>query len=304
MHGFIVVDKPVGPSSHGVVSAVRRILKQKKAGHTGTLDPFATGVLPVAVGEATKAIPYLDESVKEYRAVMYLGAATDTQDSTGRIISTAGYAGMTHERLAEAFSRFTGTISQRPPMYSAVKLDGIPLYKLARRGEEVDRAAREITVHSISIEQVELPFVTFSVVCSRGTYVRTLAADLGELLGCGAHLSSLRRLRSGPFNETQAISLESLQELHAGGQVPAILITPYQALSHLRDLRLTAGGAKKVSNGRIPAEDDFLGDSTGGLLPGEKVRFSLGGKLVAVAEKAAQDAPDVEKTIRLLRVFT
>jgi len=304
MHGFIVIDKPVGPTSHGVVAAVRRILREKKAGHTGTLDPFATGVLPVAVGEATKAIPYLDESVKQYRAVMCLGAATDTQDSTGRIVRAPGCAGITREMLAEAFGRFTGTISQLPPMYSAVKLDGVPLYKLARRGEEVERTAREITVHSISIDQVDMPFVTFTVACSRGTYVRTLSADLGEWLGCGAHLTSLRRLSSGPFNESLAISPEHLQELHAGGQVPEILISPYRALSHLRDLRLTPAGARKVSNGRIPDEEDFSGESAAGLNPGEKVRLSLEGRLVAVAEEASREVPDPEKTIRLLRVFS
>lgn len=304
MHGFVVIDKPAGPTSHGVVAAVRRILGEKKAGHTGTLDPFATGVLPVAVGEATKAIPYLDESLKEYRAVMCLGTATDTQDATGRVVSVRGCAGITSAMLQEAFSRFTGTISQLPPMYSAVKQNGVPLYMRARRGEEVDRVAREITVHSISIDEVESPLVTFRVVCSRGTYVRTLAADLGELLGCGAHLTSLRRLRSGPFNESQAISPERLQELHSGGRVPSILITPCQALSHLRDLRLTADGAKKVSNGRSPAGEDFLGDSMQCLHPGEKVRLSIGGRLAAVAENIARDASDPEKTIRLLRVFS
>lgn len=304
IHGFIVIDKPEGPTSHGVVAAVRRILKEKKVGHTGTLDPFATGVLPVAVGDATKAIPYLDEAVKEYRAVMCLGTATDTQDSTGRVTGSTGCCGITGEMISEAFDRFTGTISQLPPMYSAVKLDGIPLYKRARKGEEVERASREITVHSISIQEMDLPFVTFSVVCSRGTYVRTLAADLGDFLGCGAHLTSLRRLRSGPFDEGRAVSLDVLQELHDSERVSGLLITPLQALSHLRELQLTMGGARMVSNGRVPGAGDFIGDFTQVLQSGEKVRLSFGERLAAVAESVVNGVSEQEKTIRLLRVFS
>jgi len=189
-------------------------------------------------------------------------------------------------------------------MFSAVKQGGVPLYRLARRGEEVERNPREITVHSFSIDAVDLPFVTFTVACSRGTYVRTLAADLGEVLGCGAHLTDLRRLGSGPFTEHGAVSLETLQKLHAEGRIAEILITPYQALSHLRDLQLNKIGAKKVGNGITPGEGDFR-DCTGeGLHPREKVRLSLDGRLLAVAENSLADAPNSEKTIRLLRVFS
>jgi tRNA pseudouridine55 synthase len=304
MHGFLILDKPVGPTSHDMVAMVRRVLKEKRVGHTGTLDPFATGVLPVAVGEATKAIPYLDESVKEYRAVMCLGGSTDTQDATGRILRQAGCEGVQEDQLLQAFARFTGTISQLPPMFSAVKQGGVPLYRLARRGEEVERVPREITVHSITIDAVRLPLVTFTVACSRGTYVRTLAADLGEVLGCGAHLTELRRLRSGPFAENRAVSVETLQKLHGEGQLEELLITPYQALSHLRDLELNRNGAKKVGNGMAPRGDDFREGAAAGLHPREKVRLSLDGKLLAVAENVLADAPDSEKTIRLLRVFS
>lgn len=304
INGFIVIDKPEGPTSHGVVAAVRRILKVKKVGHTGTLDPFATGVLPVAVGEATKAIPYLDEAIKEYRAVMRLGTTTDTQDSTGRVTGSSGCSGITGGMISEAFDRFTGNISQLPPMYSAVKLNGIPLYKRARKGEEIERAAREITVHSISIHEIDLPLVTFSVVCSRGTYVRTLAADLGHFLGCGAHLTSLRRLRSGPFDEGRAVSLDVLQELRVKERISDLVITPLQSLAHLRELQLTADGARKVSNGRVPVTGDFTGDCTQILHSGEKVRLSFGGRLAAVAEYEVSGGPEQEKTIRLLRVFS
>lgn len=304
MDGFLILDKPVGPTSHDMVATVRRVLKKKKVGHTGTLDPFATGVLPVAIGEATKAIPYLDESVKEYQAVMCLGIATDTQDATGKILGTAGCEGIQEERLLEVFARFTGSLFQTPPMFSAVKQGGVPLYRRARQGEEVERAAREITVHSLSVDAVELPLVTFTVVCSRGTYVRTLAADIGEVLGCGAHLKDLRRLRSGPFEGHGAVSLETLQTLHDEGRVNEILITPYQALAHLRDLELNQSGAKKVGYGVSPGEGDFREHIQEGLHLREKVRLSLDGNLLAVAEYGGTDAPDSEKTIRLLRVFS
>ena len=183
MNGFLIIDKPAGITSHDVVAIVRRILKQKKVGHTGTLDPFATGVLPVALGEATKIIPYLDESVKEYRAIMRLGISTDSQDLTGKIVQQKDEGSITEARVLEAFAAVTGSISQVPPMFSAVKQGGVPLYKLARLGEEVERAPRQIIIHTLSMNHFQLPFVTFTVRCSRGTYVRTLANDLGDIIG-------------------------------------------------------------------------------------------------------------------------
>lgn len=299
MDGFIVIDKPAGMTSHDVVRAVRRIAGQKKVGHTGTLDPFATGVLPVALGEGTKAIPFLDEAVKEYRAVMRLGAATDTQDCTGTVIREGEWRDMTTQALREAAALFTGRLLQVPPMYSALKRDGVPLYRLARRGEEVVREPRPVDIHELVIEEVALPDVVFRVRCSRGTYVRTLASDLGERLGCGAHLVTLRRTMSGLFGIDAAVSLDRFDLLARSGQSAAALLSPYEALAHLRDLPLTAAGAEKVLRGIVPADDCFAAPFTGIAGQSERVRLSRDGVLVAVAECHAA-GPD---GMRLLRVF-
>ena len=200
MNGFIVVDKPSEMTSHDVVNIIRRLTGQKRAGHTGTLDPFATGVLPLALGEATKVIQFLDEACKEYRAVMKLGETTDTQDCTGNAIDLGDWRNITPDDVTRVVSAFTGRVSQLPPMFSALKHKGVPLYKLARRGDEVIREKRDIEVFSLVIERIELPLVAFTVRCSRGTYVRTLAHDMGGELGCGAHLVSLQRTASGPFH--------------------------------------------------------------------------------------------------------
>lgn len=303
MNGFLVVDKQAGMTSHDVVTAARRILRQKKAGHTGTLDPFATGVLPLALGEATKAIPFLDEARKQYRAVMCLGVSTDTQDCTGLVVARGACENLTKELLLETFSRFTGTFYQTPPMFSAVKKGGVPLYKLARRGEEVERTAREITVDQLSIDSIALPFVTFTVTCSRGTYVRTLAADAGDALGCGAHLCELRRLRSGPFTLENALSPEMLRAEHDAGGIEALLISPYHALSHLMDVKLTERGVHKVGHGVSPGPDDFTEISAGDLERGRMVRLSSGDRLLAVAVHDPQPDSDKKKTFCLLRVF-
>ena len=182
--GFLVVDKPSGITSHDVVSILRRTLHQKKIGHTGTLDPFATGVLPIALGEGTKAIPYLDESIKEYQAVMRLGIATDTLDLTGTIVSQKDCSHVTAEMIHAVIPAFTGTIMQLPPMFSAIKQGGVPLYKLARKGETVERKERGVVIHSLVIDRIALPEVAFTVRCSRGTYVRTLADDIGAGSRC------------------------------------------------------------------------------------------------------------------------
>ncbi len=299
MDGFIVIDKPAGMTSHDVVRAVRRIAGLKKVGHTGTLDPFATGVLPVALGEGTKAIPFLDEAVKEYRAVMRLGAATDTQDCTGTVTREGEWRRVTPEAVREAAALFTGRLFQVPPMYSALKRDGVPLYRLARRGEEVEREAREIEVHELVIEEVVLPDVAFRVRCSRGTYVRTLASDLGERIGCCAHLTALCRTMSGPFAIDAALSLDRLDLLGRSGELAAAVISPYAALSHLRDLPLTAAGAAKVRQGMVPAEGDYAAPPAELSRRPERVRLSRDGILVAVAELGATEGCGM----RLLRVF-
>lgn len=302
MDGFLVVDKPAGMTSHDVVARVRRILGQKKVGHTGTLDPFATGVLPVALGEGTKAIPFLDESRKEYRAVMRLGEATDTQDLTGQMIFHGDWRQLTPDGIEAVVRLFVGAISQVPPMFSALKLDGVPLYKLARQGTEVERQPRNIEIFSFVLERTELPDVAFSVVCSRGTYVRTLAADIGERLGCGAHLRELRRTRSGPFVIADAVTLEQLADTVASDQAESLVVSPLAALSPIPEFPLTDRGVAKVSNGIVPDVGDLEsgGDVT---LSGGRVRLSWRGRLVAVAEAAVANDGSHVQIQRLLRVF-
>lgn len=303
MNGFIIIDKPVGLTSHDVVAAVRRTLRQKKAGHTGTLDPFATGVLPVAVGEGTKAIPFLDESIKEYRASLVLGTATDTQDHTGRVIRTADWRHLSPPVVRDVISSFTGKLSQLPPMYSALKRDGVPLYKLARSGREIEREPREIEIFSLEIDAVDLPLVTFTLSCSRGTYVRTLAHDMGERLGCGAHLTELRRLRSGLFDLERAVSLERLKELVDGHSLTDVLMSPAEALSHFEALPLTQQGADRVRRGISPCRDDIEGGLGVGIAAGTRLRLQRDGVIVAVAEAVTGLWGYEAKNLSLLRVF-
>ncbi|UFS70844.1 tRNA pseudouridine(55) synthase TruB [Geomonas sp. RF6] len=291
MDGFLVVDKPQGATSHDMVSLVRRVTGIKKVGHTGTLDPFATGVLPVAIGDGTKAIQFLDESVKVYRAQLKLGVCTDTQDRTGKVLREREWEGVTPEELERVARAFLGKIMQLPPMFSALKRDGVPLYKLARRGEEVEREERPVEIHSITFDWIALPEASFTVSCSRGTYVRTLAHDIGEALGCGAHLVELRRLRSGLFAEEDALSAETLKT----GGAP-VLVPVERALSHLKEVALNEGGARKVANGVVPAAGD-LESPAPELAPGEMVRLCSGERLAAVAQH------DPRKGLRLARVF-
>lgn len=303
MDGFIVIDKPIGLTSHDVVARVRQTLRQKKAGHTGTLDPFATGVLPVAVGEGTKAIPYLDESTKVYRATLILGAATDTQDHTGQVVHAGDWRHLEPQSVRDVVSSFTGKLSQLPPMFSALKRDGVPLYKLARTGREVERERREIEVFSLVVDSIDLPLVTFTLSCSRGTYVRTLAHDMGERLGCGAHLTELRRLSSGPFNLDRAISLERLKELAEAGNLADVLVSPSDALGHLHALPLTAQGAERVRRGMPPCREDVEHGAGTGIPEGTRLRLLRDGIVVAVADSLAGLWSSDTKNLRLLRVF-
>lgn len=299
MDGFIVIDKPAGLTSHDIIARVRRILNQKKVGHTGTLDPFATGVLPVAVGEGTKAIPFLDETVKEYRATMVLGASTDTQDCTGTVVKEGDWTSLCPEVVREVLGAFIGKGTQIPPMYSAVKQGGVPLYRLARKGCEVERAPRDIEIHSILVEQVELPKIIFVVSCSRGTYVRTLAHDIGERLGCGAHLTALRRTRSGPFDLSQAVSLGGLEALKDGGTVESLLLSPNAVVGHFPAVAINDEEVRKVYCGVPPQASgrcDLFGE-------GSKVRLVQHGKLLAIAEIGFGRSGDGNKSLRLIRVF-
>ncbi len=301
MDGIVNINKPPGMTSHDVVLHARRILREKRIGHTGTLDPFATGVLPVAVNEGTKAIPFLDEGIKCYEALMQLGVATDTLDMTGKILSECDYSSISEQQLLGVFKSFTGPIFQIPPMYSAIKQGGQPLYKLARMGQEVERAARPVSIHSIELLSFTPPFVSIRVTCSKGTYVRTLADDIGAMAGCGAALRELRRTASGPFEISAAHTLEELECAAREGRVTSLCITPFDSLAHLPDIPLTDAGLAKLSFGRSPLWNETTIE--GGTLSGEIqfVRLSHDGALVAVARLA--ESGDPSPAIVLKRVF-
>lgn len=210
--GVLVVDKGPGVTSFDVVARLKRTLRPSKIGHGGTLDPAATGVLPILIGEATKLSPYLVEHDKEYMATVRLGVRTDTQDLTGAVLATAPVPALSREEIERACRPLTGVIAQVPPMYSALHYEGRRLYELAREGVEVERAAREVVVRSITVEEVALPGVTLRIVCGRGTYVRALAADLGAALGVGGALERLTRTRVGPFRLEDAVPWANVLE--------------------------------------------------------------------------------------------
>ncbi len=250
MDGILVVDKPFGITSHDVVGRVRRMARQKRVGHAGTLDPMATGVLLVCLGRATRVAEYLSGSDKTYRAVIRLGVETDTYDAEGRVTATRPVT-IGEADLRDMLVRFTGEIDQVPPMYSALKRDGQPLYKLARKGIDVERAARRVTIYNIALCAFEGPAAAIHVRCSTGTYIRSLAHDIGAALGCGAHLTELTRLASGSFTLDEAVKLEDL-----GSQDIAGWLRPLDAaLQHLPALALDAEQARCVTLGQaIPFE--------------------------------------------------
>ena len=207
--GVLVIDKPGGMTSHDVVMRVRRILGVKKVGHTGTLDPMATGLLPLCIGGATKIARFLEGGEKEYRATIKFGIETDTYDAEGKVVAESDTSGVSEEMVLEALTQFKGKIQQIPPMYSAVKIGGTPLYKLARKGITVEREPKEVEISAIDVEEFTMPLLTMRITCSKGTYIRTLCHDLGSVVGCGAHLVALRRTRSGYFSIQDAITLDA-----------------------------------------------------------------------------------------------
>ncbi len=284
--GVLVVDKPAGPTSFDVVARVRRIFGAEKAGHTGTLDPRATGVLAVCVGDAVKLQRFLSEGDKSYRATIHFGAATTTQDAEGAITERGDPSRLDVETLRVALQRFVGTIEQVPPMYSAVRVDGRRLHEAARAGEEVERRAR--TVRIASLELVDLGregdalLATVLVHCGKGTYVRTLAADLGAAVGVPAHLAALRRLSAGPFRLEESVALDEVERL-ATSDPEALrrrLVPLEEAMRDHPAIRLGEAAARDLGHGRpVSAE---------GVLAGALCR-ALGpdGRLLAVCEEVA-----------------
>lgn len=239
--GILVLDKPRGLTSNAALQKIRWLLNAEKAGHTGSLDPLATGVLPLCFGEATKFSQYLLDADKGYETLMHLGVTTATGDAEGEVLERRDVS-VDRDALEAVLSRFRGEISQIPPMYSALKRDGQPLYKLARAGEVVEREPRSVTIGRLDLLSFESPFARLSVACSKGTYIRTLVEDIGQALGAGAHVAELRRTQAGPFSLDQAISLESLEQAHAEGGSEALdrfLLPADSGLEHWPLLQLS-----------------------------------------------------------------
>jgi tRNA pseudouridine55 synthase len=210
--GIILMNKPKGLTSHDVVDVVRKRLGVKRVGHAGTLDPLAEGLLIILVGGYTKLFPQFANFDKEYIGILKLGESTDTGDSQGRIVKKASYSEITEGEIREAFSSFVGEIEQIPPMVSALRKGGKRLYKLARKGIIIERPPRKVKIYSLNILKIELPLIEFYIKCSKGTYVRKLAEDIGEYLGCGAHIVGIKRLSIGPFRLEEAVSLDKINE--------------------------------------------------------------------------------------------
>jgi tRNA pseudouridine55 synthase len=276
--GVLVCDKPAGLTSHDVVARVRRLAGQRRVGHGGTLDPPATGVLVMALGRATRLLPFLPTEPKRYLAEVAFGAETDTLDAAGTVTATAAADGVDTERLRAAMAGFLGPQEQVPPMVSAIKVAGERLYAKARRGEEVERAPRPIVIHHLELlglAQGERPVATIAVVCSGGTYVRSLAADLGRSLGTLAHLASLRRTAVGRFAEADAQTLEELAE---PGRLEAAVLDPAAAMASTATRALTPAEASALANGRAL-------DPTGHSDP--VAALGPDGRLVAVIQDSA-----------------
>lgn len=251
--GFFNIDKPTGMTSMEVVRQVKRLCSQRHVGHGGTLDPEATGVLPICLGQATRLMQFVVDGEKEYVAVIRLGIATDTYDATGQVTEEREFSHVTLDSLTEALDSLRGTIQQTPPMYSALKQQGRRLHELARAGIEVARAPRTVEVSQLDLVHWDSPMVNLSIRCSRGVYIRSLAHDLGQLLGCGAHLAQLRRLRTGPFHVDQAVTLERLREALQDGSWASLLYPPDYALLNRSAVVLRVADERQVLSGQSVA---------------------------------------------------
>ncbi len=248
VHGILNVEKEIGFTSFDVVAKLRGILKQKKIGHTGTLDPDARGVLPVCLGNATKLCDMLTEKTKEYEAVMLLGVTTDTLDLSGEVLKEQPVS-VSEEEIRGIINGFWGEQQQIPPMYSALKVDGRRLYELAREGKTIERKSRTITIHRIEIVSVELPRVTFRVECSKGTYIRSLCQDIGEKVGCGACMESLIRTRSGAFTIENALTLSTIEQMMKSGRIEDAILPMEAIFEKLEALHVTEQWKVRIDNG-------------------------------------------------------
>jgi tRNA pseudouridine55 synthase len=291
-NGIIIIDKPAGITSARVVSIVKKALNAKKVGHAGTLDPFAEGVLICCVNQATRLAEFLLHGSKKYIAELKLGEETDTQDSTGTVISTAEPGNYSAETLKRVFDAFKGNIAQLPPVYSALKHKGVPLYKLARSGKPVQKPPRQVEIYSIAILDIALPLIRFEVSCSAGTYIRTLGADIGKMLGCGGHLNALKRTASSGFTLDQAVSLSALKKLTPATPLPENFISMVDALPEMPLYRADTNLVKKIRHGQMITARDLTGPdgSDNDPIAGSKIKVvDQTGELVAILNYQAHD---------------
>jgi len=301
--GVLTMKKESGWTSHDVVAKIRHLLGGVKVGHAGTLDPAATGVLPVLIGRGTRIAEYLVEWDKEYRAVLRLGETTDTQDATGTVLARYPTDLVTPEAIHAVVGRFRGPIEQVPPMYSAVKIGGVPLYKSARAGKAIARDARTIVIHTLEVVAIQERDVTLRIVCSKGTYVRTLCADIGGALGVGGHMLTLERRRVGPLTIDQALTVDEVVTRHALGRLGDDLLSLDRALAQLEIVVVDEQTADRVRHGVPVTVAKILrweGAADGERGSHKPVRIhALDGRLVAIGKcpDNLRDALKVEKVL-------
>jgi tRNA pseudouridine55 synthase len=298
--GILLIDKEKGKTSFDSVRMVKRILKRKKTGHAGTLDPFATGLLILLLGQGTKLSSYIMGGRKKYRAVIRLGIETDTYDSTGLVIREMAVPEIGAERIHKEIAGFTGVIKQVPPVFSALKVNGERAYKLARRGIEVALASREVTIYSIDIMDINLPLITVDVTCSAGTYIRSLASDIGKKLDTVAHLQELRRVSSGQFNVDDAFVLTP-DSIDQSGLLERV-ITLERALPEILSVNIDNILSKRIRNGYRPLWNELnVSKELSGVVPGN-IKLMAGSDFVAVLEIDASMIGN-NNWIRKIKVF-
>lgn len=284
MNGIFNINKPIGITSHDVVAKMRKLLKQRRIGHSGTLDPAASGVLPICIGQATRVAEYLSESGKAYRAEIIFGIVTNTYDSEGIILRTTGVEHLSLPLIKQTLQHFIGPQMQQPPRYSAIKLSGLPAYKFARAGEEISLESRPIVISQLEVIEwnpQHPEHLVLSIECSKGTYIRSLAYDLGEYLACGAYLAGLVRTRSGPFSLVDSITLEQLADAVASGTVEEHLYPADIALEQYPALQLDAPTAEHVRHGNAFNYDRLQGANLARVYDSE-------GRFLAIAEWDAE----------------
>lgn len=296
MHGFLALDKPEGISSHSMVQEVRRACGTRRVGHAGTLDPLATGVLLVGIGQATRLIEYLMAQRKTYRATMRLGLITDSQDITGTPLETRSVPAVSLHQLESVCAEFMGEIEQIPPMFSALKRNGVPLYRLARKGEEVERQKRRVSIERISVIAYDGVEIVLDVECSKGTYIRTLCHDIGISLGCGGCMTQLRRTASGHFDST---SLTTLDALRTG---KFRVLSPLEGLSHLPQLELNTAGRERLRNG-IPPQVEHVCCVDAAKREAEHILLCAEEELIAIASPDFTHQQEHRGDFKLHKVF-